>query len=404
MQLLPLTRAEHRLSDWPIAAKSILGFWVFYALTVVARAWLGTDPVTELRNRLLLIGFGIILTALIYLALAAFGRGRSLARRAVIAAAGSFLAAGAMSGFQVLADRIMADSKEQVRYQAREGFVIVEQGRRVRIERMSQAPLEVTLPRLSELDSAKQFRIAANLAVMWLFFFAAWSAFYLAMVAQRDALEAQQRAADAEGAAQAAQVRALRYQVNPHFLFNTLNSLSSLVMTGRSDRAETMLLALSTFFRSTLSLDPTADVTLAEEIDLQRLYLDIEKARFPDRLQVEIDVPEELEQARLPALILQPIVENAIKYGVSTTRKTVVVSIAARTMDDGRMCLEISNRLKHGGKDALGAATHEGTGLGLSNVSQRLQARFGRRGECRFGPMTEGGYKVALTMPVERRG
>src|SRR3712207_5791275 len=89
-----------------------------------------------------------------------------------------------------------------------------------------------------------------------------------------------------------------------------------------TDRAETMLLALSTFFRSTLSLDPTADVTLAEEIDLQRLYLDIEKARFPDRLQVEIDVPAELEQVRLPALVLQPIVENAIKYGVSTTRKT----------------------------------------------------------------------------------
>ena len=138
-----------------------------------------------------------------------------------------------------------------------------------------------------------------------------WSAFYLANQAQAEALGAQRRLADAESAAQAAQVRALRYQVNPHFLFNTLNSLSSLVMTGRTDRAETMLLALSTFFRTSLSLDPSADVTLAEEIDLQRLYLDIEKARFPDRLHVEIDVPQELEQARLPALLLQPIVENA---------------------------------------------------------------------------------------------
>ena len=159
--------------------------------------------------------------------------------------------------------------------------------------------------------------------------------------------------ADAESAAQAAQVRALRYQVNPHFLFNTLNSLSSLVMTGRTDRAETMLLALSTFFRTSLSLDPGADVTLAEEIDLQRLYLDIEKARFPDRLHVEIDVPEELEQARLPALLLQPIVENAIKYGVSKSRKAVVIRIEARHLDDGRMVLEISNRLKNGGKDEL---------------------------------------------------
>jgi two-component system, LytTR family, sensor kinase len=142
-------------------------------------------------------------------------------------------------------------------------------------------------------------------------------------------------------------------------------------------------------------------VTLAEEIDLQRLYLDIEKARFPDRLHVEIDVPSELEQARLPALLLQPIVENAIKYGVSKSRKTVVIRIAAKPTLDGRMSLEISNRLKNGGSDELPAATHEGTGLGLANVCQRLDARFGSRSSCRFGPMTGGGYKVALTVPVE---
>jgi LytS/YehU family sensor histidine kinase len=247
----------------------------------------------------------------------------------------------------------------------------------------------------------QRIRLALDYSVVWLFFFIAWSAFYLANQAQAEALGAQRRLADAESAAQAAQVRALRYQVNPHFLFNTLNSLSSLVMTGRADRAETMLLALSTFFRTSLSLDPSADVTLAEEIDLQRLYLDIEKARFPDRLHVEIDVPQELENARMPALLLQPIVENAIKYGVSKSRKAVVICIEARTMQDGRMCLEISNRLKHGGKDELPAATHEGTGLGLSNVCQRLEARWGSRASCRFGAMSAGGYKVSLTMPVD---
>jgi two-component system, LytTR family, sensor kinase len=404
MQLLPIARTDGRFSDWPIAAKSIVGFWAFYALTVVARALFGTDPVTVLRNKLLTIALGVALTALIYVAIAVLGRRARLKRKVVIAGAGSFLAACAMSGVLVLADRVMADSKEEVRIQAREGFVIVEQGRRVRIERTAEEPLVLTLPRLSELDQRRQLRVAADAVVIWLFFFAAWSAFYIAAVAQREAHRALQRAADAEGAAQAAQVRALRYQVNPHFLFNTLNSLSSLVMTGRTDRAETMLLALSTFFRSTLSLDPTADVTLAEEIDLQRLYLDIEKARFPDRLQVEIDVPSELEQVKLPALVLQPIIENAIKYGVSTTRKTVLVRIAASMLPDGRMCVEISNRMKHGGKDALAAATHEGTGLGLSNVCQRLEARFGRRGECRFGPMTGGGYKVSLLIPADSRG
>ena len=150
-----------------------------------------------------------------------------------------------------------------------------------------------------------------------------------------------------------------------------------------------------------LQVDPSADVSLAEEIDLQRLYLDIEKARFPDRLHVEIDVPPELEHARLPALILQPIVENAIKYGVSKSRKTVVIRIEAKRTADGRMLVEVSNWLKNGGAISLPAATHEGTGVGLSNVCQRLEARFGSRASCRFGPMTEGGFKVALTIPAE---
>jgi LytS/YehU family sensor histidine kinase len=172
-------------------------------------------------------------------------------------------------------------------------------------------------------------------------------------------------------------------------------------MTGRTDRAETMLLALSTFFRTSLSLDPGADVTLAEEIELQRLYLDIEKARFPDRLNVEIEVPEELETARLPALILQPIVENAIKYGVSKSRKTVVIRIEAKRTGDGRMQVEVSNWLKNGGNILIPAATHEGTGVGLSNVCQRLDARFGSRANCRFGPMSGGGFKVSLTIPAE---
>ncbi|WP_341633469.1 sensor histidine kinase [Sphingomonas agri] len=393
-----------RFSDWPFAVKSILGFWLFYAGTVVLRAFLGSDPWTTLENKLIVICVGIVINGVIYLAISGLSGGSSIRRKAVIAGVSTAIGSLILGGTVVMTEDMMRESKEEFRFQAREGFTVVEQGNQIRIERTAGEPLVLTMPKVHQLDPMKRFRYALDIAITWLFFYIGWSAFYIANQAQAEALGAQRRLADAENAAQAAQVRALRYQVNPHFLFNTLNSLSSLVMTGRTDRAETMLLALSTFFRTSLSLDPSADVSLAEEIDLQRLYLDIEMARFPDRLTVEIDVPSELEQARMPALILQPIVENAIKYGVSKSRKAVVIRIEARHLDNHRMLLEISNRLKHGGKEELPVATHEGTGLGLANVCQRLEARWGSRASCRFGPMKGGGFKVSLTMPVETNG
>jgi hypothetical protein len=401
MKMLRHPLRDKRFSDWPLAVKSILGFWLFYAVTVVARAFLGHDPMTVLQNKALTISAGIALTFAIYGIIVALAAKSSLRRRAVVAVLASFGAAAAMAGILIYADRYQDKPQDEMHYISKEGYRITELGNETRIERDEAAPLIVTWPRVSALPPFEQFRIAADSIVGWLFFFMAWSAFYLAIKSQELALTAERRAADAESAAQSAQLRALRYQINPHFLFNTLNSLSSLVMTGRNDRAEAMLLALSTFFRSSLSLDPAADITLAQEIDLQRLYLEIEKSRFPDRLQVEIDVPEKLRSARLPALILQPIVENAIKYGVSKTRQKVLIRIAGETLPDGRMQISVSNRLTNGRKNELPAATHEGTGLGLANVSQRLETRFGSKAECRYGPMQTGGYKVTLIMPVQ---
>ena len=404
MLMIPPPVARTRFADWPFALKSILGFWLFYALTVALRASLGTDPWTTLENRLIIIGIGVLVNGVIYLAIAGFGANASIRRKVVIAGLGCALGSLILGGAVIGTEDWMRQSKEEFRYQVREGFTVVEKGNQLRIERTAQEPLTLTMPKLHEFHAMRRLRFALDVAVTWLFFFMAWTAFYIAHQAQAAALGAQRQLADAEGAAQAAQVRALRYQVNPHFLFNTLNSLSSLVMTGRTDRAETMLLALSTFFRFSLSLDPSADVTLAEEIEIQRLYLDIEMARFPDRLTVEIDVPPGLEKARLPALLLQPIVENAIKYGVSNSRKAVVIRIEARPLDNHRMALDIINRLKHGGEEEQPAATHEGTGLGLANVCQRLEARWGSRATCRFGLMAGGGFRVSLTMPVETYG
>lgn len=401
MFMTPAPVVGSRFEHWPVAVKSILGFWLVYLLTVIARAFLGHDPLTVVENKSLTIAAGVVLTFAVYGSISIFARGASVRRQAVVAGISSFVAAAALAGFLIAADRYEDKPHDEFQYISKEGYQVTEAGDETRIAPPNGVPFVVTYPSVSQLPAYEQFRMAADAMVAWLFFFAAWSAYYLATQAQAQVLTAQRRAAEAESAAHTAQLQALRYQINPHFLFNTLNSLSSLVMTGRTDRAETMLLALSTFFRTSLSLDPGANVTLSEEIDLQRLYLDIEKARFPDRLHVEIDVPEELEQARLPALLLQPIVENAIKYGVSKSRKAVLIRIEARHLDDHRMVLEISNQLKNGGKEELPAATHEGTGLGLANVCQRLDARFGSRASCRFGPMSAGGFKVSITMPVE---
>jgi len=392
-----------RFADWRLAMKSIFGFWLVYAATVVARAFLGTDPITMLRNKAIIVIAGVVLTVAVYLAINLLARESNIRRKAVIAAFASLAAAVAQASILLFSDRFMYESKEEFRYKAREGFIIIEKGHKIRIERKAEDPLVLTWPDMHELDPYKQLRYGADTAVTWFFFFAAWSAFYLAALSQAQALRAQRRAAVAERAAQTAQVRALRYQVNPHFLFNTFNSLSSLIMTGKPDKAESMLLALSTFFRASLSLDPAADVTLADEIDMQRLYLEIEKVRFPKRLKVEIDVPSELENVRLPALLLQPIVENAIKYGVSAARGTVLLRIAAIPLGTGRMRLDIANHPVNGPGPPADIANdiHEGTGVGLVNVCQRIQARFGARASCTYGPTKDGGFLVSITLPVD---
>jgi len=393
---------ERRFADWRLALKSILGFWLVYAATVVARALLGEDPWTVLHNKVPTIIAGTLLTFVLYAVLNASTRGTSMYRKAIIAAVLSALAAILQAAIIIQLEPYFKPSKEEFRVQTREGFVVVEQGYQIRIERAASDPLVVTMPRMAEMDREKKIRWIADSSVTWFFFFAAWSAFYLASLAQAQALGAQRRAAQAEAAARAAQVRALRYQVNPHFLFNTLNSLSSLVMTGRNEQAEEMLLKLSTFFRTSLSVDPSADVTLAEEIDLQRLYLDIEKVRFPSRLRVEIDIPKEVESARLPALVLQPLVENAIKYGVSPTREQVTLRIEARPLGDGRLEIIITNSGSPDAKPAKDRDKIESTGVGIANVVERLKARFGTHAKCEFGPLSNGGYQVHIIMPLDR--
>ncbi|WP_265563787.1 histidine kinase [Sphingomicrobium arenosum] len=385
-------------ADWRLALASIVLFWATYLATVIGRALLIGDLDGVLANRMPHIGIGIILTLCIYMSLRAVRPEASLRWRATVAFAASSLAAVAQALFIISTAPDVSASSEEYRTEAREGAVIIQKGNEIRIQRHSgEAPMVFTLPPLEELDRLGKIRIAADAAVVWLFFFLAWSGVYLAMDSAGRVEQVKRRLAEAEAATQAAHVRALRYQVNPHFLFNTLNSLSSLVMTKRNEQAEEMLIALSEFFRTSLSLDPSESITLEREISLQRLYLDIEQRRFPKRLDVTIDVPEELSQMRVPALILQPLVENAIKYGVSRTRAPVHLAIKATPIEDGRARLVVYNSSPIGPQADRDPPS--GTGTGLTNVRERLLAHFGASATCHAAPI-EDGFRVVLDIPI----
>ena len=229
------------------------------------------------------------------------------------------------------------------------------------------------------------------------FLLLAWASLYFAMLAGAQAQAAERREERFRSAAKAAELRSLRYQVNPHFLFNTLNSLSALVMTGKTDRAETMIQTISGFYRHSLADDPTSDVALADEFELQRQYLAIEAVRFPDRLAAVFDLPGDLAQARVPGMILQPLVENSVKYAVAPHKSAVTIRIAARE-DYGRLAITVED-------DGRGASQSDsrGFGIGLANVRDRLQARFGNEASVTSGPV-DGGYLTEIRIPLVDNG
>jgi two-component system, LytTR family, sensor kinase len=194
--------------------------------------------------------------------------------------------------------------------------------------------------------------------------------------------------------AHSAQIRALRYQLNPHFLFNTLNSVAALVSRRQNATAERMIENLSDFLRSGLALDPHDDIRLSDELALHSVYLEIERMRFPGRLKIDIDVPPELMGAMVPSLITQPLIENAVKYAVARSSVPVHLLIAARS-EDGQLHLTVADD----GGDAPPAAP-SGMRIGLSNVEARLRARFGNKCAFSMGPRPEGGFAVALFLPL----
>ena len=191
------------------------------------------------------------------------------------------------------------------------------------------------------------------------------------------------------------QLAALRQQMEPHFMFNTLNSITGLVRDQRNDAAVSMIVGLSEFLRRASEDSHRSQVTLAEEVEYLQRYLDIQKVRFGERLQVSVDIPAELLRAQVPNLLLQPLVENAIKHGIAKRAAGGTVRVAG-ACQNGSLCLSVYNDGPDFPTDIQ--ATH--TGVGISNLRTRLQILHGKESELQLRHADAGGVEVAVTLPV----
>jgi signal transduction histidine kinase len=192
---------------------------------------------------------------------------------------------------------------------------------------------------------------------------------YILSIASHYVLLALDASREASLLAHDAELRALKSQINPHFLFNCLNSISALT-TSDPGKAREMCVRLSEFLRNTLGLGERESISWKEEIELARTYLEVERVRFGTRLQVEMDIQESCTQCRVPALVLQPLVENAIKHGIATLVDGGVIRLESR-LNGGTLEVSVEN-----GFDPEAPAPRR-SGLGLRNVRDRLRMRYG---------------------------
>jgi len=226
---------------------------------------------------------------------------------------------------------------------------------------------------------------------------AAWAALYYGInyfLLLEDQIRWRERL---ESQASSAQLAMLRYQLNPHFLFNTLNSISTLVLLKQTERANAMLARLSSFLRYTLANEPTANVTLAQEVETLKLYLEIEKMRFEDRLRPHFRVEPETIGARLPSLLLQPLIENAIKYAVTPAENGADIWITA-VREGQAVRIEVAD---NGNGEGTEIAASPSTGVGLANIRDRLTQAYGAAHRFETKKNERGGFSVILEIPYE---
>ncbi len=224
-----------------------------------------------------------------------------------------------------------------------------------------------------------------------------WSGLYFGIKYYQQLQEQTEQTLKAVAAAHQAQLKMLRYQLNPHFLFNTLNAISTLILDGANRTANEAVTRLSDFLRYTLENDPMSRVTLGSELAALDLYLEIEKVRFGDRLIIEKDIETRATRALVPSLVLQPLIENAIKYAISPSEEGGTLRISASVQQD-TLVLRLSDTGPGLGNGNNG---QKSAGVGLKNTRERLQQLYGDRQAFTLGPNEPSGLVVTINIPFE---
>ncbi|MGH9752390.1 MAG: sensor histidine kinase [Blastocatellia bacterium] len=233
------------------------------------------------------------------------------------------------------------------------------------------------------------------------FLFLSWSALYFGIKYWQDRQRQEARALRADALAKEAELQMLRYQLNPHFLFNSLNSVSALI---REDprRAERMLNELSEFLRYSLVGAKVSDAPLRDELEAVRNYLGIEKIRYEDKLAVKFDIEPSAEDFRVPSLLIHPLVENALKYGMQTSALPLEIVVTARG-GAGSLWLEVINTGAWVEQSSDGSKTNgQGAGIGLENIRRRLEQAFPQRHH--FDVFEQDGRVRAVVRIGDKRG
>jgi sensor histidine kinase YesM len=234
-------------------------------------------------------------------------------------------------------------------------------------------------------------------SVQFPFLLISWSSLYFSVKQWHASSLERERLLRAEAELQEARLQVLRYQLNPHFLFNSLNAVSTLVLDGEASAATKMLSQIGDFLRTTLSNQTALEAPLSQEMAFTEQYIAIEKTRLGDRLQVELSISPDTLDALVPGMLLQPLVENAVRHGVACLAQGGKIVIESG-LHEGRLRIVVSNSGEHvGGKRKAGE-----NGIGQRNISERLRTLYGGDHEFAMDWPESGGCVVRLELPIRK--